>query len=282
MTGDLAAVRRQFAEAVGAKAHLPAALIDAFAAVPRERFLDPGPWLVWAEGQAGPEPTPDADPARVYVNASIAIDAGRQLFNGLPSFLGTSIAALGLEPRHRVLHIGAGLGYYSAVIGQLVGPRGAVLAVEVDPALATRAASLVLAGAPVEVRHGDGSGPFTGTFDAVLVNAGVTHPEPAWLDAVVPGGRIVLPLTAPLPMTSANIGKGMLVLLTREADGDFTARTLSYVAIYSAVGLRDEALGAQLAASMLRRVPFTRLTRRVHTQTDACFLHTADWCLLRG
>jgi protein-L-isoaspartate(D-aspartate) O-methyltransferase len=282
VTDDLAAVRRRFAEEVGQKASLPASLVDAFAAVPREHFLDPGPWLVWGEGQSEPALTPDADPARVYVNASIAIDADRQLFNGLPSFLGMSIAALALEPGHRVLHIGPGLGYYTAIMGELVRPAGSVLAVEVDPVLAPRAASLVLPEAPVDIRHGTGAGPFTQPFDAVLVNAGVTHPEPAWLDAVVTGGRIVLPLTAPMPMTSANIGKGVLVVLTREADGDFAARTLSYVAIYSAIGLRDEALGAQLAASMLARVPFTRLTRRPHMQTNECFLHTTEWCLLRG
>ena len=45
-----------------------------------------------------------------------------------------------------------------------------------------------------------------------------------------PHGRMVLPLTAPMPLTSANIGKGLLVLLTGEGDGDFTARTLSFVA----------------------------------------------------
>jgi protein-L-isoaspartate(D-aspartate) O-methyltransferase len=279
VTDPLAARRRAFAEEIGAAAHLPAALVDAFARVPREHFLGPGPWLVWGEGQQGPQTTPDADPARVYVNASIAIDADRQLFNGLPSFLGMSIAALVLEPGYHALHIGAGLGYYSAVMGEMVGGAGSVLAIEVDPGLAARAQSLVLPGAPVEIRHGDGAGPFGRTFDAVLVNAGVTHPLGAWLDALAPHGRMVLPLTAPMPMTSANIGKGLLVLLTGEGDGDFTARTLSYVAIYSAIGLRDDALGAQLSASLLRAASFTRLTRRVHARTDACFLHAADWCL---
>jgi len=264
---------------MGAAAHLPPPLVEAFARVPREHFLGSGPWLVWGEGQQGPQTTPDADPARVYVNASIAIEADRQLFNGLPSFLGMSIAALVLEPGQHALHIGSGLGYYSAVMGEMVGGAGSVLAVEVDPGLAARAQSLVLPNAPVEIRQGDGAGPFGRTFDAILVNAGVTHPVGAWLDALAPHGRMVLPLTAPMPMTSANIGKGLLVLLTGEGDGDFTARTLSYVAIYSAIGLRDDALGAQLSASMLRGATFTRLTRRVHARTDACFLHAADWCL---
>jgi len=279
VTDPLGARRRAFAEEIGAAAHLPAPLVDAFARVPREHFLGPGPWLVWGEGQQGPQTTPDADAARVYVNASIAIDAGRQLFNGLPSFLGRSIAALALEPGHRVLHIGAGLGYYTAVMGDMVGAAGSVLAIEVDAGLAAQGQSLVLPGAPVEIRQGDGAGPFSRTFDAILVNAGVTHPVGAWLDALAPHGRMVLPLTAPMPMTTANIGKGLMVLLTGEGDGDFTARTLSYVAIYSAVGLRDDALGAQLTASLLRGAPFTRLTRRAHARTDACFLHAADWCL---
>ena len=216
MSEPLAAVRRRFAEQIGAAAHLPAPLVDAFAAVPRERFLDPGPWLIWNEGQPEPVRSPDADPARVYVNASIAIDAARHLFNGLPSFLGMSIAALELRPGSRVLHVGPGLGYYTAVMGELVRPvaaglqtgpseGGSVLALEVDAGMAARAQSLVLPGTPVEVRHGNGGGPFDdGEFNAILVNAGVTHPLTAWLDALAPGGRIVLPLTGTMPMPSAS------------------------------------------------------------------------------
>ena len=97
----------------------------------------------------------------------------------------------------------------------------------------------------------------------------MTHPLPAWLDALAPDGRMVLPLTVPMPMTTANIGKGQLVLLTGTGDGEFAARGLSYVAIYSALCLRDEALEAQLTAAM-RRSPsstFTRLTRLPHDQT---------------
>jgi protein-L-isoaspartate(D-aspartate) O-methyltransferase len=278
----LAATRRRFAEQIGAAANLPAPLVDAFAAVPRERFLPPGPWLIWNEGQPVPALSPDADPARVYVNASIAIDKTRHLFNGLPSFLGMSIAALELKPGHRVLHVGPGLGYYTAVMGELVRPGGSVLGIEVDAALAARAHSLVLPGAPVEVRHGNGAGPFDSRFDAILVNAGVTHPLTAWLDALVPGGRMVLPLTVPMPMmTNASIGKGLQVLLTRGDDGDYAARTLSVVAIYSALDLRDDALGAQLTASMLRGASFTRLTRGPHTRGDDCFLHADGWCLRR-
>ena len=150
-----------------------------------------------------------------------------------------------------------------------------MLAIEVDAGLAARAQSLVLPGAPVEIRQGDGAGPFGRTVRRHARQRRRHPPADAWLDALAPHGRMVLPLTAPMPMTTANIGKGLLVLLTGEGDGDFSARTLSYVAIYSAVGLRDDALGAQLTASMRRGAPFTRLTRRPHARTDACFLHAA-------
>jgi protein-L-isoaspartate(D-aspartate) O-methyltransferase len=131
VTDRLAAARRRFAEEIGSAATLPAAIVDAFANVPREHFLNRGPWQVRGERDAGPQRTPDDNPARVYANQSIAIDEERHLFNGLPSFLGTMIAALGVQPGHRVLHIGPGLGYYTAVIGELVRPQGSVLGIEV-------------------------------------------------------------------------------------------------------------------------------------------------------
>jgi hypothetical protein len=83
---------------------------------------------------------------------------------------------------------------------------------------------------------------------------------------------------------TANIGKGLLALLTGTGDGEFEARVLSYVAIYSAHDLRDDALQAQLTASMLRapRASFTHLTRRPHGRSDACFLHADEWCLRRS
>jgi protein-L-isoaspartate(D-aspartate) O-methyltransferase len=166
-------------------------------------------------------------------------------------------------------------------MGELVRPGGSVLGLEVDDALAARAHGLVLPGSPVDIQHGHGRGPFDRAFDAIYVSAGVTHPLTEWLAALQPNGRIVVPLTAPMPMTTANIGKGLLVLLTGTGEGEFDASVLSYVAIYSALGLRDEALQAQLTASMLRGpgASFTRLTRKPHGRDEACFLHTDEWCL---
>jgi len=132
---DLALRRRFYAEEIEAVARLrSAALVDALATVPREQFLGPGPWTVLADidftgtGPAKHRETPDADPARVYHNIGIAIDPARQLFNGQPATLAPWIDALGLTPGARVLHIGAGLGYYTAIMAQCVGPNGLVAA----------------------------------------------------------------------------------------------------------------------------------------------------------
>ena len=143
---DLALRRRFFAEEIEAVAKLRSqALVDALAAVPREGFLPPGPWTVMAEADftgispAKTRQTPDADPARVYHNIGVAIDPERQLFNGQPATLAPWIDSLDLAPGARVLHVGCGLGYYTAVMAVCVGDRGRVLAFEADAALADTA-----------------------------------------------------------------------------------------------------------------------------------------------
>src|SRR5206468_4950229 len=126
--------------------------------------------------------TPDADPARVYHNIAIAIDPERQLFNGQPGTLAVWLDLLELTPGARVLHVGCGLGYYTAVMARVAGESGRVLALEIDRPLAD-AARRNLATLPwAEVRHIDGApAQFDEQFDAILVNAGVTHPLDAWL-----------------------------------------------------------------------------------------------------
>src|SRR5262249_383915 len=112
--------------------------------------------------------TPDSDPRRVYHNIVVAIDPARQLFNGQPSTLTAWIDALGLAPGARVLHVGSGLGYYTALLAQAVGPSGRVVAYEVDESLASEARQNLAYMSWVDVRHGDASS-VDGTFDAVLV-----------------------------------------------------------------------------------------------------------------
>jgi protein-L-isoaspartate(D-aspartate) O-methyltransferase len=284
---DLTLRRRFFAEEIEAVAKLRStALVEALAAVPRERFLPAGPWTVLAEldltgaGPAKTRETPDADPARVYHNIGVAIDPARQLFNGQPATLAPWIDALELTPGARVLHVGAGLGYYTAVMAHCVGSTGSVVAYEVDAPLADNARANLSSTPWVTVCAGPADGALDGPFDAILVNAGVTHPLDAWLDALAPGGRMILPLTASMPAMGP-IGKGFVFLLTRDG-GAFTARLAGFVAIYSAIGIRDEWLNAALGKAMMtgpqRAQAITRLRRDSHDPGLSCWLHGAGFC----
>jgi protein-L-isoaspartate(D-aspartate) O-methyltransferase len=278
---NLHAHRRAYADLIASTAGVNTrGLADAFAAVPREAFLPPGPWLVVGE-RAAPRQTPGADPQFVYENVSVAIDAERQLFNGAPAFVARMIDVLNLRPSARALHVGAGLGYYSAIIGYTVCATGAVAAIEVDEALAAQAQAN-LAGMPwVTVTCADATA-VAGPFDAILVHAGVTHPQEAWLDALAPSGRLVLPLTVAMPGMGPSLGKGVLALIERSADGaTYRAEVLSFVAIYSAVGLRDEEIASRLGQAM-RRTSFpalTHLRRDSHESSPDCWLHGGRFCL---
>jgi len=292
---DLDRRRRYFAEELEAVCRLRSPrLVEAFARVPRERFLAPGPWTVMADGDfllPGATPgalrtrtTPDADPARVYHNITVAIDPSRTLFNGQPGTLAVWIDALDLAESDRVLHVGAGTGYYTAILAHCVGPRGRVVAFEVDAALAeqARANLTALPGAgTVDVRHGDASEPVDGSVNAIVVNAGVTNPLTWWLDSLSDGGRMILPLTATMP-GMGTIGKGMVLLVTRRGAA-FDARALTMVAIYSALGLRDEAMNARLGKALMtgpmQWQAIKSVRRDTHEPESSCWLHGDGFCV---
>ena len=260
------------------------ALVDALATVPREKFLPPGPWSYRSEADMTrlPRQTPDAEPRWLYHNVAVAIDPARQLFNGAPGILGLAIDGLALKPGGRALHVGTGPGYYTALIAQCVGATGRVLGIEVDPGLACRAAAGLADRTHVEVRVGQGTDLGGENFDAILVNAGVTHPLPVWLEALAPGGRLVLPLTAGMPQMGP-IGKGWFLMVEKPADGSpsWPVRLLTMVAIYSAVGLRDEALNAALGQALQRHPfpPIKSLRTDSHESGPTCWLHAPGACL---
>jgi protein-L-isoaspartate(D-aspartate) O-methyltransferase len=281
---DLHALRRFYAEEIQVTANLSSRpLIEALATVPREQFLPPGPWTIRAEGdfQKPTRTTSDADPRHVYHNIAVGIDPARMLFNGAPGVIAMAIDALTLKPGDRVLHIGTGLGYYTALMARSVGSGGRVVGIEVDAELAARAGEN-LAGFPaVDVRSGDGAGALGETFDAILVNAGATHPLPSWIDALGPDGRMVLPITATAPAMTT-IGKGPLVLMTRQSDSErFAAGFIGFVAIYSALGVRDDAINALVGQSLTRApfAPVRSMRRDAHDPASSCWIHAPGFCL---
>jgi protein-L-isoaspartate(D-aspartate) O-methyltransferase len=280
LSWDLEARRQLYAEELRAVSNLrSAALVQAFATVPREQFLGPGPWQIVAPAPPGTYwTTDDADPRHLYHNVVVAIDATRQLNNGQPGFLALLIEALELQWGDRVVHIGCGLGYYTAIVAEVVGPAGSVTAVELDPTLAARAGTHLRQWPQVTVVAGDGGAYDPGPSDAILVNAGATHPRPVWLDALRQGGRLLVPLT--VARHASGHGGGGVLKITRQPHG-LTARFIADVNIFPCIGARDPQMNDQLQDAFRRGTwaAVQSLRRDPHDPTDACWLHGSDFCL---
>jgi len=271
-----------YAEEVQLSARLTStALVEAFARVPRERFLGPGPWDIvmpdMTTGRVDHVTTADTDPRRVYHNVVLSLDRSRDLSNGHPGTLATFINALSLMPGDRVYHLGCGSGYYTAIMAEVVGPGGRVAASEVHPELGPAAQRNLADYGNVSVHTGDGMLFDPGECDAMLINAGVTHPLGLWLDRVPVGGRIVLPITMPMGPT---LGKGVMLKITRHPSG-YTTQLVGFVAIYSCTSMRDPEIEAQLGRALgsgaLMKVKSVR--RDPHEPTEACAAHGDGICL---
>jgi protein-L-isoaspartate(D-aspartate) O-methyltransferase len=274
--------RRFFAEEIRLAAHVQTpALIEAFARVARENFLGPGPWKIASAdvGMTGVvyTETADDDPCHVYHNVPIALDSARDLNNGQPGSLAHWIDALDLNGGERLFHLGCGVGYFTAIMVDVVGKTGQVIASEVDVDLAARAAKNLAEYPNVKVHCGDGGALDPGECDAILINAGVTHPHPLWLDRLRPGGRMVLPLTVPM---GRNLGKGVMVRIVREPQG-FSARAVTFVAIYSCASVRDAEFEALLGKAMVAGslLKLRSIRRDVHEPDGTCAAHSKDFCL---
>jgi protein-L-isoaspartate(D-aspartate) O-methyltransferase len=124
--------------------------------------------------------------------------------------------------------------------------------------------------------------PVTESFDAILVSVGTTHPQNAWLDALSPGGRMVVPLTATMSAMNSTLSKGLVILLTKALEGTaFAARALTFISIYSGLHLRDDVTNTQLGKALARGLfpSLATLRRDLHDLGPACWLHTGTFCL---
>ena len=232
--------RRAFARAMLATAGVgDPALERAFAEVPRERFLGPPPWRVVHVRPGGHDGT-TSDPADVYADVLVALDARQGLNNGGPSLHALLLHALEPAPGERILHVGAGGGYYTAMLAALVGAEGRVVAVEIDQHLAALARANLSHRRNVTVVEGDGAAWPTGEVDGIYVNAAVGAPAAAWIERLAVGGRLVFPLGIPAGTGTAGWGgsaaHGAAFLVTRCRQG-FAARWLSSVAFVHAEGV---------------------------------------------
>ncbi|MBZ9986711.1 protein-L-isoaspartate O-methyltransferase [Mesorhizobium sp. BH1-1-5] len=181
-----------------------------FASVPREAFLGPGPWTVFAGD--GRIETPKADPAYIYQNVLVVLDADKGINNGEPLLHAMWIGKVDLKPGEHVTHIGAGTGYYTALLSKLVEPGGVVMAFELEAGLAARAKANLARYGNIEVVQADAVANAPPPSDVIYVNAGVAAPPAAWLKALKPGGRMIFPWR---PSETV----GLAVLITRLENG---------------------------------------------------------------
>lgn len=210
------------------------AIIDAFAAVPRELYLGDGPWGIHSRLAIGEiHRSSTTNPRHVYHDVLIAIDQDSGINNGLPSLWARVYDNLGIKAGAAVLQVGAGVGYYTAILAELVGDRGTVIAYEIEEDLAARAKDNLRRYANVEVICGDATkAQSLPELDALTACAGVTHIPPGWLDSLKPGGELVLPY-------SGIDHWGALLHLTK-GSAAHAVKSIGPVGVYPCAGARIE------------------------------------------
>ncbi len=115
-----------------------------------------------------------------------------------PSFVMLMIDMLDLKPGHKVLELGAGSGWNAALMGEIVGPAGKVVSVEIIPSLAqeTKDNLSFLGIANVEIISGDGATgyPPEAPYDRGIFTAGATDLPKAFHEQIKVGGKLLFVL----------------------------------------------------------------------------------------
>jgi protein-L-isoaspartate(D-aspartate) O-methyltransferase len=220
------------------------ALIAAFRATPRLRFLDriyqyqrkQGRWREIATTEPGPEELRLVYTDRAWITRLSPTEPPTPISSSSqPSLMAQMLEDLGPAPGQRVLEVGAGTGYNAALLAHRVGP-GRVVSVDVDRQVLAEAADHLTAfpERQVELRHADGRLGFPpgAPFDRIMVTAATSDLEPAWLAQLAPGGRVLAPLV--LAPGLAFVVRGTV------RDGAFDGR-LTRAAYFMPLRAEDEA-----------------------------------------
>jgi len=143
--------------------------------VPRHRFMPESTW------------------SQAYDDHPVPIGLKQTISQPFIVALMTELAQI--EPGERVLEVGTGSGYQSAVLAEM---GAEVYSIEIIASLATRAREALDATgySRVTTRLGDGykGWPEHAPFDAILVTASPDHIPPSFMEQLKIGGRLVIPV----------------------------------------------------------------------------------------
>jgi protein-L-isoaspartate(D-aspartate) O-methyltransferase len=238
-------------------------LYHEFAETPREHFLGAPPWPLLRGGFMRQWTD---DPRELYQDVLVGLDVELGINNGQPSLHARCLAECDPQRGDTALHVGAGTGYYSAILAYLVGPQGRVIAYEIEAHLAERAAANLAPLPQVSVRATSGAEPPLPACDVIYVNAGATHPVAAWLDAMRVGARLMFPLTT-------DDGAGCMLLVTRRSQRGYAACALMRVAFIACIGARDAQASLSLRQAFAARSEHSIRSLRRDDRPDA-----SVWC----
>ena len=183
--------RRMVAQQIRARGVTDLRVLAAMERVPRHEFV------------------PDADRARAYDDHPLPLASGQTISQ--PYIVAYMTELLALEPHHRVLEIGTGSAYQTAVLAELAAD---VWSLEVVPALAASAKTTLerLGYRNVHLREGSGwdGWPEAAPFDRILVTAAPDEIPTALREQLAPGGVMVVPVGS---------AEQRIIRIERTADG---------------------------------------------------------------
>ena len=150
-------------------------VLDAMRLVPRHRFVEPG--------QA----------SEAYADYPLSIGHGQTISQ--PYIVAYMVEQFRLTPASRVLEIGTGCGYHTAILAQAHRPR---YSIEIVDALARRAREtldlLGITNVTIAARDGNEGWPEHAPYDAITVAAATTEVPPPLVDQLGVGGRLIIPV----------------------------------------------------------------------------------------
>lgn len=208
---DFAAEREKMVrQQIAGRGIRDARLLEAFRAVPRERFV------------------PEGMSELAYEDGPLPIEAGQTISQ--PYIVALMIDSAGVTPGDKVLEIGAGSGYAAAVMSRIA---GSVIAVERHSELARLARERMerLGYDNVRIVEGDGTGglPDEAPFGAILCAASGSHVPEALRRQLAIGGALVMPVGEPEAVQR-------LVKVTRRGAEDFDEADLGPVRFVPLIG----------------------------------------------